>query len=191
MYNSTTSTSLVATRQLRERTNAGGFTTRVRSRVVIAVAVAVSLLAGVLATTMGGARRVGALPVGQGFVVTPGDLAFILFQIKIAEAHVANTTSETGPCGALLGQATTQLASPFLSSGLRTIDGSCNNLSASGETWGAANTAFPRLSTPVFKATEAAPPGWPAATGVSYNQRGAATVVYDTEPRVVSNLIVD
>ena len=44
-----------------------------------------------------------AAPVGQGFTVSPADLAFILKQIKIAEAHVANTTSLTGPCGALVG----------------------------------------------------------------------------------------
>ena len=31
-----------------------------------------------------------AAPPGSGFTVTAGDLAFILKQIKIAEAHVAN-----------------------------------------------------------------------------------------------------
>ena len=67
-------------------------------------------------------------PVGQGFTVTPSDLAFILKQIKISEAHVANTTSATGPCGALLGSGPSQLPSPLLSFGLRTVDGSCNNL---------------------------------------------------------------
>ncbi|WP_309648475.1 hypothetical protein, partial [Nocardioides sp.] len=66
--------------------------------------------------------------VGQGFVVTPSDLAYILKQIKIAEAHVANTTSATGPCGALVGTGPNQLSSPLLSFGLRTVDGSCNNL---------------------------------------------------------------
>ena len=67
-------------------------------------------------------------PVGQGFTVSPADLAFILQQIKIAEAHVANTTSETGPCGALIGTGPNQLPSPLVSQGLRTVDGSCNNL---------------------------------------------------------------
>ena len=153
--------------------------------------VSVSLVAGMLAAPFGTTPTVVALPVGEGFTVTPGDLAFILFQIKIAEAHVANTTSATGPCGALLGQAPTQLASPFLSGGLRTVDGSCNNLANGATSWGAANTAFPRLTSPVFQTTEPAPPGFPPSSGSSYTVRGAGTFVYDTEPRVVSNLIVD
>ncbi|MEP6981833.1 MAG: hypothetical protein ABJA16_13790, partial [Nakamurella sp.] len=33
------------------------------------------------------AALAAAAPVGQGFTVTPGDLAFILKQIKIAERH--------------------------------------------------------------------------------------------------------
>ena len=75
-----------------------------------------------------------AATVGQGFTVTPSDLSYILKQIKIAEAHVANTTSATGPCGALLGTGPNQLPSPLLSFGLRTVDGSCNNLVAGQET---------------------------------------------------------
>ena len=71
-----------------------------------------------------------AADVGQGFTVTPRDLSYILKQIKIAETHVANTTSATGPCGALLGTGPNQLPSPLLSPGLRTVDGSCNNLVA-------------------------------------------------------------
>ena len=43
--------------------------------------------------------------------------SYILKQIKIAEAHVANTTSATGPCGALLGTGPNQLASPLVSFG--------------------------------------------------------------------------
>jgi len=62
--------------------------------------------------------------VGQGFSITASDLSYILKQIKIAENHVANTTSTTGPCGALLGSGPHQLASPLLSFGLRTVDGS-------------------------------------------------------------------
>lgn len=67
-------------------------------------------------------------PVGQGFSVTPSDLSYILQQIKIAEAHAEGTTPETGPCGALLGPGPEQIGSPLLSLGLRTVDGSCNNL---------------------------------------------------------------
>ena len=96
--------------------------------------------------------------VGQGFSVTPSDLAYILKQIKIAEAHVANTTSATGPCGALLGTGPNQLSSPLLSFGLRTVDGSCNNLVAGRGRIGAADEVFPRLTTPVFRAAESNPP---------------------------------
>ena len=56
-------------------------------------------------------------PVGEGFTVTPSDLSFILKQIKIAEAHVANTTSVTGPCGALVGTGPNQIPSPLVSTG--------------------------------------------------------------------------
>src|SRR3954470_2416887 len=98
-----------------------------------------------------------AAPIGQGFTVTPADLAYILKQIKIAEAHVANTTSATGPCGALLGNGADQLPSPLLSFGLRTVDGSCNNLTAGQQTYGSADRVFPRLVKADFKAAEAAP----------------------------------
>jgi len=74
-------------------------------------------------------------PIGQGFTITPADLAYILKQIKIAEAHVAGTNSLTGPCGALLAQ----LGSPLLAQGLRTVDGSCNNLILGQDKYGAAD----------------------------------------------------
>ena len=63
-------------------------------------------------------------------------------------------TSATGPCGALLGTGPNQLASPLVSFGLRTVDGSCNNLVPGQEFHGAADQVFPRLTTPVFKAAE-------------------------------------
>ncbi|WP_461187535.1 peroxidase family protein [Arthrobacter sp. Z4-13] len=129
-------------------------------------------------------------PVGAGFTVTPADLSFILKQIKIAEAHVVNTTSETGPCGALLGTGPNQLASPLLSHGLRTVDGSCNNLQPGQETYGAADHVFPRLTSKSFRDAEsgtANPRG--TAVDTSYSQK--AGDVFDSQPRVISNLIVD
>lgn len=127
-------------------------------------------------------------PVGEGFTITPSDLSFILKQIKIAEAHVANTTSATGPCGALIGTGPNQIPSPLVSQGLRTVDGSCNNLQPGQETFGAADQKFPRLTTPVFKSAENATTfGGPAAS--SYSQKSGTVV--DSEPRVISNLIVD
>ena len=131
--------------------------------------------------------------VGEGFTVSPSDLAFILKQIKIAEFHVANTTSVTGPCGALLGPGPDQVESPLLSFGLRTVDGSCNNLQPGQETFGAADQTFPRLTTPVFRPAEDSdipglgPVGPPGQT--SYAQTSGSVV--DSQPRTISNLIVD
>jgi len=99
--------------------------------------------------------------------VSPSDLAFILKQIKIAEKHVADTTPATGACGALRSQ----LASPLVSFGLRTVDGSCNNLVAGKERSGAADEEFPRLAAPVFKAAESNPPAFGPPAPSSYAQK--------------------
>ncbi|GAA2175481.1 hypothetical protein GCM10009784_18010 [Arthrobacter parietis] len=128
-----------------------------------------------------------AAPVGQGFTVTTSDLAFILRQIKIAEAHVRNTTSETGPCGALLGTGPDQVPGPLVSYGLRTVDGSCNNLQAGREDFAESNRLFPRLTTPDYL---------DADDGAIIRQPGPTTYdgvgnVVDAAPRVISNLIVD
>src|SRR3954452_12588894 len=127
--------------------------------------------------------------VGQGFTVTASDLSYILKQIKIAENHVANTTSATGPCGALLGTGPNQLSSPLLSMGLRTVDGSCNNLVDGKARIGAADELFPRLATPVFSDAESNPPAFGPPAPSSYKQN--AGNVFDTRPRTISNLIVD
>ncbi|WP_248762373.1 peroxidase family protein [Pseudarthrobacter sp. SSS035] len=127
-------------------------------------------------------------PVGAGFTVTPADLSFILKQIKIAEAHVANTTPETGPCGALVGTGPNQLASPLLSHGLRTVDGSCNNLQPGQETFGASDQVFPRLGSKSFNAAESGSFGGPPAA-TSYTQKSGS--VFDSRPRTISNLIAD
>jgi len=131
-----------------------------------------------------------AAPVGQGFTVTPSDLAYILKQIKIAEAHVRNTTSATGPCGALVGNGPNQIPSPLVSYGLRTVDGSCNNLVSGQERFGSADELFPRLTTPEFKDAEAVPAGFPGA-GSATTYKSKQGLVFDSEPRMVSNLIVD
>ena len=134
------------------------------------------------------AAAAAQLPIGAGFTVTTADLSYILKQIKIAEAHVANTTSETGPCGALLGNGPNQLASPLLSQGLRTVDGSCNNLQQGQERFGASDQIFPRLGTKAFAAAESGSFGGPPSP-TSYTQKSGA--VFDSRPRVISNLIAD
>ena len=132
---------------------------RVFSRPTRAVAAgtAMTLLSFIGLTTTALGANAAPAPVGAGFTVTPADLAYILKQIKIAEAHVANTTSATGPCGALIGTGPNQIPDALTSYGLRTVDGSCNNLLAGRETYGAADQLFPRLTTPSFNTADVGP----------------------------------
>jgi len=59
-------------------------------------------------------------PIGQGFILDAGDLRFIYEQILVAQAHSAG--------GALLGPGPNQVHDPQLPRGLRTVDGTYNNL---------------------------------------------------------------
>lgn len=112
-------------------------------------------------------------PVGNGFTVTPADLAFILKQIKIAEQHV-RTLTPANPCGTLVGSGPDQIPDALTSYGLRTVDGSCNNLIPGRETFSAADQPFPRLTNPVFKAAEpitaSLPVGAPGPTSYAQKQ---------------------
>ncbi len=127
-------------------------------------------------------------PVDQGFVLTPADLSFILAQIKIAERHAATATADN-PCGTLLGSGPDQIPNPKLPWGLRTVDGSCNNLTPGKSTVGAADQPFPRMLTPKFSDAESSPFGPPGGPATSYSQKTGT--VFDTQPRMISNLIVD
>ncbi len=153
----------------------------------IAALVPLGLLAG--SAVLAGSSASQAT-VGSGFTVTPADLSYILQQIKIAEQH-AVTQTPANLCGTLLGTGPNQINSPLLSFGLRTVDGSCNNLIAGQEKHGAADQTFPRLTTPFFGPAEADPGlfGPPGGPTTSYSQ--TAGFVFDSEPRTVSNLIVD
>src|SRR5262245_20963966 len=95
------------------------------------------------------------------------DLEFILDQIIIAERQAA---------GESLLDILPNVQVPF---GLRTVDGSLNNLVAGNETFGEADNLFPRLADPLFRDAEA---------GTSYADPG---MVIDSQPRIISNLIVD
>ncbi|HXV77944.1 MAG TPA: peroxidase family protein, partial [Candidatus Polarisedimenticolaceae bacterium] len=96
------------------------------------------------------------------------DLEFILEQIRIAEAHAAGTPLEQ------------LIANPTLPFGLRTVDGSYNNLVQGQSEFGAADTLFPRMLEPDFRDAE---------SGTSYEQTSG--LVIDSSPRTISNLIVD
>jgi len=151
-----------------------------------------SLLAPVLV-----APAAQAAPVGQGFNVTPRDLDFILKQIKISEQHAANPArTASDPCAGLLGSGVNQIPGTGqgveLPWGLRTVDGSCNNLLPGKEYFGTAGKAFPTLMGPVKKPAESGDPDGPgpAPNGpTSYTQ--TAGIVIDSQPRVISNLIAD
>ncbi len=197
---------------LRPETTPGG---RSRRRLLMRP-VAYAILAAVVcvaAATLPSAgkndqARAAQAPVGNGFTVTPADLAFILKQIKIAERHSrafqgnpdAGTPVNPDPigdpdyCQSLVGPNANQIPDRLTSYGLRTVDGSCNNLFPGREKFAAADQPFPRLTTPVFSAAEASPtdffgPGSGTIPSSSYAQKKG--FVFDTQPRVISNLIVD
>ena len=79
--------------------------------------------------------------------------------------------------------------------GLRTVDGSCNNLLPGREKFAAADVPFPRLDArPSSGTAEGVPagflgPGSPAIPSSSYAQKKG--FVFDSQPRVISNLIAD
>src|SRR6476661_186846 len=166
-----------------------------RTRVSIALAsvVVLAVVAGLgIARTTANAGVTSV--VGNGFTVTPGDLAFILKQIKIAEHHAA-TLTPANPCGTLIGRGPDQIPDALTSYGLRTVDGPCNNLLPGREKFAAADVPFPRLAgSPVFRQAEGVPagflgPGSPAVPSSSYAQKKG--FVFDSQPRTISNLIVD
>ena len=70
------------------------------------------------------------------------DLEFILAQIRIAERNAA---------GESLLDILPNVEVPW---GLRTVDGTFNNLVTGQGEFGAADSTFPRLSDPVFRAAE-------------------------------------
>ena len=122
------------------------------------------------------------------FTVNLNDLAFILKQIKIAEAT-------TTPDGGISGLAAA-VGSALLPYGLRTVDGSWNNLLPGLEKLGAADNVMPRLVAGTFHAAEGRPvnffgPGDPGSLTSSYAQTAPGNLVFDTQPRIISNLIVD
>ena len=130
------------------------------------------------------------------FYINLEDLSTILANIRIAENHVA-----TGRLTNLDGTP----INPLLSIGLRTVDGSFNNLL--NPKLGSADQVMPRLLTPEFlndadgDTMPLGPPGSGAPTvtnnnynlqGTTPNAQGVATgSVADADPRIISNFISD
>jgi hypothetical protein len=142
-----------------------------------------------------GVRRAGR----PGFQRQPSDLKFILAQIKIAEHHAASFNAQD-PCAGLIGAGPNQIPeggnAVELPWGLRTVDGTCNNLLPAQSKFGAADQRFPRrVSQPTLKGAEPVTfdtdgPG-PEAVGGSTSYQQTSGSVFDSQPRVISNLIVD
>lgn len=116
--------------------------------------------------------------------IVKADLVFILQQIKISEAHAAGASLYD-----LVGN-------PLLPWGLRTVDGTYNSLVPGQEYYGSADQLMPRLLEPEFRDAEngidgpGSPPGFPGSgTQTSYGQTNGYVV--DSQPRTISNLIVD
>ena len=116
------------------------------------------------------------------------DLDFILAQIKIAEAHAG---------GQPLFGAGGLIPTYNLSWGLRTVDGTYNNLLH--PEWGAADNEFPEHLGTIFRPADGTPvdfdgpgPQPPIPTSPNYNpSTNPNSIVVDTSVRTISNLLVD
>ena len=147
-----------------------GVRTRKRSAAAALIAMLASTFSGTsLFTPVVHAQS--AAPVSQGFPLDAGDLRFIYEQIQVAQAHAAGgTLSGTGPF---------QVSDPQLPRGLRTVDGSFNNLVPGQTHFGQADLKFPRLTTPVFRTAETLPfdpdGAGPQAAGQATSSRPTST----------------
>ncbi|MGB3339198.1 MAG: hypothetical protein WBA73_18635, partial [Devosia sp.] len=133
-------------------------------------------------------------PGGKGKMVNlvKHDLEFILKQIKIAEAHagggdLAKLVAVAGGVdpNAAPGAALQPHLLPY---GLRTVDGSYNNLIDGREEWGASGQPFTELVDPTYVNEGDDVFAYVPGNNNNYGQPGS---VADADPRIISNLIVD
>ncbi len=183
------------------------YTMRARLRAVLGLVLTAALAVtapAVLHTTTATATT----PPGQDFDITESDLDFILDQITISEHHAEDVVHEDPDTSPLCTDRATFdvptqtwtemdgdhcVGAKTLPFGLRTVDGSWNNLNEDRTGWGAGLETFPRLLEPEFNGADPIPPGGapggPPGTPTSYEQTQG--FVYDAEPRIISNLIAD
>ncbi|WP_160006093.1 peroxidase family protein [Rhizobium sp. 18055] len=135
------------------------------------------------------------------FTLNLQDMIFILRQIKVSEAHATgtalteiyvdadgNVVAANSP-GALLA-----IPDPHVPVGLRTVDGTYNNIVPGRETWGAADQPMPRLLDGSFVNDadgDTFDPDGPGPASVTNTDYGIAGNVADADPRLISNLVVD
>ncbi|MDH1263226.1 peroxidase family protein [Pseudomonas sp. GD03944] len=118
------------------------------------------------------------LVASPGIHLIRADLQFILDQIIIAERHSA-------------GESLYDLVpNARLAYGLRTVDGSYNNLEQGQHLYGAADQPFPLLLDQVFRNEQDETPFF-GVSNTNYAATGPGGNVVDSDPRVISNLVVD
>ena len=156
------------------------------------------ITAGVSLMLTGAGGAVTAAPAqavtdeDPAFFVNRADLEFILKQIKISEHHAAGGELL---CDDPADQTWTCVPDRRLPYGLRTVDGSDNNLFPNRSGYGSAGKVFPRGLTANFRDADGAPfdadgPG-PAQVGDPSSYKQKEGLVFDAEPRIVSNLVAD
>ena len=169
--------------------------------VVIAMITAIAtLLIGNLTSPSSVPPAFAATDDDPSFVLTQNDLEFILRQIQVSEAHAAGSAILCAPTPAEPRKCAATDSKP---AGVRTVTGEENNINPGfdGSNFGASDVAFPRLVPAEWRQADPAVAalGFPANTPAQTAACTAGTtcyqqtdgIVYDSEPRTVSNLIVD
>jgi hypothetical protein len=172
---------------------------RARARLAIAIVVAGQLAS--LLPLPGAVAPVAALTGTSDLTITAADLTYILKQIQIAEAHASREVVSGGlpvagqvqPATSVLGLGANDVSDPSFPWGLREVDGENNNLAPGRANAGAADTLFPRLTTPQWRGdvSSATFSGASMTIGGPTDYRPSPGSIVDTAPRVISNLIVD
>ena len=158
------------------------------SRSRTAAATAGALVALGLTPVMVSPAQGAVAPVGQSFTVTAGDLSFILKQIKIAERHAATAHRRTTRAARWWAPAPTRSRAPWSPTACAPWTAPATTCSRTGDLrrgGPARSPGSPR--SPSGDAEERSPFGAPGLS--SYTQKSGNVV--DSEPRTISNLIVD
>ena len=141
--------------------------------------------------------------MASSFTVNLADLTKILAQIKVAEQNAGIQDLNIAAADRVAGQALIDIIgqdAALLPIGLRTVSGVNNHLLPGQTNAGAADQPFARLLTPELRtgsggavdfdgpASNGVGTIFTPANGVNYNTGGS---VVDSQPRTISNLIVD
>ena len=138
------------------------------------------------------------------FTLNQNDLEFILRQIQISEAHAADVLNPSNYellCTDQGDAAQNCVSDEARPKGVRTVDGSFNNLRVQQVDYGASDVPFPRLLDAEWRQAE------PEDLALGFDENTPAQTemcdpgttcyeqvqgnVYDSQPRLISNLIVD